>query len=175
MQSLSLEVSMGIDLKNLTAKQALSLAKSLSGKTNEDIAEALGQDHSTVKRYFNENDRDYYPSLMRLPGVCLALGNTVLLDWIQKQVEEDGGPAEGISSDRDLLRQANSLALEIGGVHRIVDDIIRRSSLEDPERLLAELFAVERKCRAFRRELQEAGGSNLESEGWEFAVARGES
>ena len=166
---------MGIDLKNLTAKQALSLAKSLSGKTNGDVAEALGQDRSTVKRYFNENDRDYYPSLMRLPDICLALWNTVLLDWMQKQVEEEGEPVSGISSDRDLLRRVNSLAIELGDVHRTVDDIIYRSSLEDPERLLAELFAVERKCRAFRRELQEAAGSNLESEGWEFAVARGES
>jgi len=166
---------MGVDLKSLTAKQALSLAKSLSGKTNEEVAEELGQDQSTVKRYFNENDSGYYPSLFRLPGVCKALGNTILLDWLYKRVEEDGEHPGGISSDRDLLRKANSLAVEIGDVHRSVDEIIHRSSLEDPERLLAELFAVERKCRAFRKELQEAAGSNLESEGWEIAVARGES
>jgi transcriptional regulator with XRE-family HTH domain len=166
---------MGIDLKRLTAKQALSLAKGVAGMTNDELAEALGQDHSSVKRYFNENDREYYPSLFRIPKLCQALGNTILLDWIQVQLE-DGGDSPAITSDSDLLRRLNRLAGELGGVHRSVDDTLSGPGLDnfDPKRLLAELIDVEHQVRELRRSLQQASGERLDSEGWQAAVAKGE-
>lgn len=165
---------MGIDLKRLTAKQALSLAKGVAGKTNDELAEALGHDRSSVKRYFNESDNGYYPSLFRIPKLCEALGNTILVDWIQAQLE-DGSDSPAIASDNDLLRRINRLASELGGVHRSVDDTLDGPGLDqfDPKRLLSELFEVEHQVRELRRSLQHSKGERLDSEGWRTAVAKG--
>jgi transcriptional regulator with XRE-family HTH domain len=167
---------MGIDLKKLTAKQALGLAKSLSGMSNEELAEKMEQDHSSVKRYFNEQDKDYYPSLMRIPKLCQALGNSILLDWLNVQVEGAKEPSDSIKSDNDLLRRMNRLAVELGDVHRTVDDSLSGSGLEefDPKRLLSELFEVEHLVKEFRHGLQHASGERLESRGWKTAVAKGD-
>ncbi|WP_051564567.1 phage regulatory CII family protein [Desulfovermiculus halophilus] len=165
---------MGIDLKRLTAKQALCLAKQMSGKTIEELAEEMEQDPSTVKRYFNEQDTSYYPSLMRLPRLCMALGNSLPLEWIQAQMGELE-PSVPITNDSDLLQRMNRLAGELGGVHKTVDDTISASGLErfDPKCLLGELFEVEHQVKALRRSLQQAEGEPLNSEGWRSAVIEG--
>jgi transcriptional regulator with XRE-family HTH domain len=170
MKSECKEAMMGIDLKKITAKQALSLAKQMSGKTNEELAEEMQQDPSTIKRYFHEHDTTYYPSLLRLPRLCSALGNSLLLDWIQAQTD-DQVPSVPISTDNDLLRRINRLAGELGGVHRTVDDSVSGSDLEhfDARRLLSELFEVEHQVKSLRRGLQEASGEALEIKGWESA------
>lgn len=166
---------MGVDLKKITAKQALGLAKSLAGMTNEEIAEKMGQDHASVKRYFNEWDQEYYPSLLRIPRLCKALGNSILLDWVQVQLDDDSG-SRAITSDSDLLRRVNRLAGELGGVHQAVDDTLSGPGLDsfDPRRLLAELFQVENQVKELRRSLQQASGERLDSEGWETLVAKGD-
>lgn len=165
---------MGIDLKRLTAKQALCLAKQMSGKTIEELAEEMEQDPSTVKRYFNEQDTSYYPSLMRLPRLCMALGNSLPLDWIQTQMGELE-PSVPITNDSDLLQRVNRLAGELGGVHKTVDDTISGLGLEcfDPRRLLGELLEVEHQVKTLRRSLHHASGHALDSEGWHSAVIRG--
>jgi len=165
---------MGVDLKRMTAKQALSLAKGVAGKTNFELAEGMGQDVSTVRRYFNESDQNYYPSLFRIPMLCNALGNSILADWIQVQLEEDtDSPA--IISDNDLLRRLNRLAGELGTVHRSVDDTLDGPGLEkfDPRHLLAELIEVEHQVRELRHSLQRASGERLESEGGQIVSAKG--
>lgn len=173
MQSLSLENS-GFDLRRLTAKQALSLAKSLSGKSVEEIAEALGQDHSSVKRYFKESDNDYYPSLLRIPCLCQALGNTLILDWVEAQFE-DRSVKLSISSDTELLRRLNRLAGELGSVHQVVDETLSGPGLDkfDPRRVMSELFEVEQQVRELRHSLQRASGKRIESNGWSSTVVRG--
>lgn len=165
---------MGVDLKRMTAKQALSLAKGVAGKTNFELAEGMGQDVSTVRRYFNESDQNYYPSLFRIPVLCNALGNTILADWIQVQLEDDtDSPA--IISDNDLLRRLNRLAGELGAVHRSVDDTLDSPGLDnfDPRRLLSELIEVEHQVRELRHSLQCASGERLESEGCQIVSAKG--
>ena len=166
---------MGFDLKKLTAKQVLSLAKNLSGKSNMEIAEAIEQDHSSVKRYFNENDNEYFPSLMRIPRLCQALGNTFILDWIQAQIDDEEH-TQGIRSDSDLLWRMNRLAGELGDVHKSVEKSLSGIQLDsfDPEQLLSELFKLERQVKEFRKSLQHISEDGLESEGWATAVAKGD-
>ena len=165
---------MGIDLKRLTAKQALGLAKGVAGRTNEELAEGMGQDVSTVRRYFNENDQNYYPSLFRIPRLCRALGNTILVDWVQVQLEEDTD-TPAITSDSDLLRRLNRLAGELGGVHRTVDDTLDGPGMDnlDPRRLLSELIEVEHQVRELRCSLQRASDERMESEDGQIVSAKG--
>lgn len=165
---------MGFDLKRMTAKQALSLAKQMAGMTNEELAEEMEQDPSTVKRYFNEQDKGYYPSLLRIPRLCMALGNSLLLDWIQAQTDQLE-PFSPIATNNDLLRRINRLAGELGSVHKTVDDTVSGPGLErfDHQRLLSELFEVEHEVKALRRSLQQVSGDLLEAEGWRTAVIKG--
>ena len=45
-----------IELKMMTGKAALRLAKEESGLTQGEIADRLGVSHAVTKRYFNIND-----------------------------------------------------------------------------------------------------------------------
>ena len=159
---------MKIDLKSRTAKQALGLAKNLSGKDNLLLAEEMGQDVSTVKRYFNENDLDYYPSLLRLPKLCKALENSILLDWINEQLEAHYG-SSSVDTETDLLLKINKIAAEMGEVHASVDSYLGsergQSKIRD---LIRALFGVEHQVKELRKGLQRMNGE-LTDEGWEYA------
>lgn len=88
------------NLHHATFKQALVYAKALSGMTNEEIAEASGINGPQVSRYFQEHDT-YAPAPYLLPVLCLVLGNTVLVDWLNAQIEELR-PAASICTVQDL-------------------------------------------------------------------------
>ncbi len=159
---------MKIDLKSRTAKQALGLAKGLSGKNNEILAEEMGQDVSTVKRYFNENDLDYYPSLPRLPRLCKALENSILLDWIGEQLEAHYGTIS-IDTETDLLLTVNRIASEMGEVHSTVDSYLASErGQSNIKNLIRALCGVEHQVKELRKGLQRMNGE-LTDEGWEYA------
>ena len=90
--------------KEMTAKEAVRAAKEESGLTTEQIARRLKVSTSVVKRYLKEDDA-YFPRLDMLPRLCLALGNTLLLDWAEAQV------GQGIEDQKEdmLLFLANAI------------------------------------------------------------------
>ena len=88
------------NLRHATFKQALVFAKLLSGMTNEEISEASGISGAQIARYFQEHDA-YAPSPALVPVLCRALRNTVLVDWLNAQVEELR-PVAPISTVQDL-------------------------------------------------------------------------
>ena len=75
------------NLHHATFKQAIVYAKALSRMTNEEICEASGINGPQVARYFQEHDA-YAPAPYLIPVLCRVLGNTVLVDWINAQVEK---------------------------------------------------------------------------------------
>ena len=75
------------NLRHATFKQTLVYAKLLSRMTNEEISEASGINGPQVSRYFQEHDA-YAPAPYLLPVLCRVLKNTVLVDWLNAQVEE---------------------------------------------------------------------------------------
>ena len=94
------------DLGMMTGKAALRLAKEESGLTRDEIAERLGVSHSVTKRYFNINDT-YMPSLEMIPRLCLALGNDILMRWLEARLQ--GG--ENFSREEieeEMVRAANA-------------------------------------------------------------------
>ena len=110
------------DLGMMTGKAALRLAKEESGLTRDEIAERLGVSHSVTKRYFNINDT-YMPSLEMIPRLCLALGNDILMRWLEARLQ--GGESfsrEEIEEEmvRDMQHAVNRLILELGCIQEIL-------------------------------------------------------
>ena len=86
------------DLKNMTGTEAFQLAKDESALTTDEIAERLNVSPSVIKRYLKSGD-SYLPGLEMLPRLCAVLGNTILLQWLEAQVEseeESVPPAQSI-------------------------------------------------------------------------------
>ena len=74
------------DYKNMTAVEALRHAKEVSGLTAEEIASRMGVTPRIVRSYLDRG-ADYEPGLGKIPGLCRAMGNRVLLDWIAANLE----------------------------------------------------------------------------------------
>ena len=110
---------MGYDLKNMTGKQVLILAKSISGMDCEDIAEKSNLPYSTIRQYFKDNpNSEYFPSFYRIPKLCRALGNNLLFEWQKAQLEElNPDNTSRLKSGTDLLSRVNNLGQELGDVH----------------------------------------------------------
>lgn len=72
-----------IDLTKLTLFEVFRLALRLSGKSESDIAEAMGWPPANAHRIFA--DDSYWPTLPNIPRLCAALGNQVILDWCRVQ------------------------------------------------------------------------------------------
>lgn len=150
------------DLGMMTGKAALRLAKEESGLTRDEIAERLGVSHSVTKRYFNINDT-YMPSLEMIPRLCLALGNDILMRWLEarlqggenfsrEEIEEEMVRAANafeelrtlVNEDpppsvRDMQHAVNRLILELG----CIQEIFVRAFLAQEQRGLATMPLVE--------------------------------
>lgn len=78
----------------------LRLARKISGLSNQEIAQRLGQ--RSVGTYFSTRSNDF-PSFPQLPDFCLALGNDLPLAWLLAQVErkarEAGNGGRGVAAD----------------------------------------------------------------------------
>ena len=106
------------DYRNMTAIEALRYAKEQSGKTAEEIAGAFGAGTAVVTRYFRQAD-SYGPSLDKLPGLCKALGNTILVDWLRAQTQEtDDMPAA--QSRAEVLTAVARATTALGEVSRLL-------------------------------------------------------
>lgn len=71
-----------------------------------EIAERLGVSHSVTKRYFNINDT-YMPSLEMIPRLCLALGNDILMRWLEARLQ--GGESFSREEiEEEMVRAANA-------------------------------------------------------------------
>ena len=83
------------DLGMMTGKAALRLAKEESGLTRDEIAERLGVSHS------------YMPSLEMIPRLCLALGNDILMRWLEARLQ--GGESFSREEiEEEMVRAANA-------------------------------------------------------------------
>ncbi len=77
-----------LNYKKMTAKEAIRTAKEESGLTAEQIARRLNVSTSVIRRYLKEDD-NYSPGLDMLPRLCLALDNSLLLDWAMAQIKQE--------------------------------------------------------------------------------------
>lgn len=109
------------DYQFMTATEAMRHAKEVSGMTAEDIAKAVGVRPSVIRRYLLYNE-GYSPSLDRIPSLCRAMGNTVLLQWIEAQLEWDEDGVPPAQSRAQVLTAAARAAACLGDVQRSLAD-----------------------------------------------------
>lgn len=103
------------DYQNMNAIEAVRHAKAVSGMTVEQIARAADMPVSTIRRYM-ERDSGYSPSLERIPALCEAMGNVVLVQWIEAQLDVPKAPAA--RSRADVLTAMARAAASMGDVQR---------------------------------------------------------
>lgn len=84
------------NLRDIPYSKALEIAKALSGKTNEEIAEEMGKGRETIRRYFT--DPTYNPPAYLHPKLCKVLGNNILIEW---QSVHAGGHFVMVNTEED--------------------------------------------------------------------------
>jgi transcriptional regulator with XRE-family HTH domain len=148
---------MGLDLKNMTFKEAAYLAKAESGMTAEDIAEATGESPGNVAQWFREHNYKHHPAPHKIPRLCKVLGNNLLLEWQQAQLQDfKSDQSHKIKTGSDLLSRTNDLARELGDVHQTVHEAMEDGEVDPQEasELSGELRDVEIEARRLREQLQ---------------------
>lgn len=107
------------DYQNMTAVEAVRHAKDVSGMTVEQIARAADVPVATIRRYL-ERDSGYLPALERIPALCRAMGNVVIVQWIEAQLDVPVAPAAHNRAEV-LTAMARAVAC-MGDVQRALAD-----------------------------------------------------
>lgn len=109
------------DYPTMTATEAIRHAKDVSGMTTEEIAAAAGIRPAAVRRYLAQDSEDYFPGLDKIPALCRAMRNDVLIQWLQAQIgSRDTVPSA--TSRADVLTAAARAAASLGDVQRTLVD-----------------------------------------------------
>jgi transcriptional regulator with XRE-family HTH domain len=120
------------NLADVSFSQALTIARALSGMTNEEIAERMGKGKETIRRYFT--DPTYNPPTYLLPKLCNVLGNFILVEWLAAHA---GGCYVPNLHDCDL-RSIDTLVAELTKEFSDVlkeDSIARLNDTYEPDEL----------------------------------------
>lgn len=141
------------DYQNMSAIEAVRHAKAVSGMTVEQIARAANMPVSTIRRYM-EREGGYLPSLERIPVLCRALGNVVLVQWIEAQLDvQEAPPAR---SRAEVLTAMARAAACMGDAQRAIADSEGRgidpACARDVRSLLGDVIA---ECRHAQASLAE--------------------
>lgn len=105
------------DYQNMSATEAMRHAKDVSGLTAEEIGAAAGVSAAVVRRYLQRGD-DYTPGLDRIPDLCRAMHNTVLIQWQQAQLERQAEDMPPARSRAEVLTAVARVAASLGDVQR---------------------------------------------------------
>lgn len=109
------------DYQNMTATEAMRHAKDVSGLTAEEIGRAGGISAAVVRRYL-QRDEGYSPGLDRIPALCRAMRNTVLIQWQQAQLERQAEDVPPARSRAEVLTAVARVAASMGDVQRRLAD-----------------------------------------------------
>lgn len=109
------------DYQNMTATEAMRHAKDVSGLTAEEIGVAAGLSAAVVRRYLQRGD-GYSPGLDRIPGLCRAMRNTVLIQWQQAQLEREPEDVPPARNRAEVLTAVARAAASMGDVQRRLAD-----------------------------------------------------
>lgn len=142
-----------MDLRNMTVKEAFRAAKEASGLTFEEIAARSGCNLHSLRHAAHETI-EYGLRYADVPAICEALGNTILLQWLEAKTERPSvsmvSPAQ---SRADVLVAVSRSGAALGDVQRMVADmkVIRP---EDARELRSALMEVVCACRDAAAQLQ---------------------
>ena len=148
------------NLRQATFKQTLVYAKLVARMTNEEISEASGIGLAQVSRYFQENDA-YSPSPVLIPALCRAMGSTILVDWLNAQIEELR-PGLDISTAADLTQAVMRATANTGDLNTETLKAIADGSILSAE------------ARTLQAQFRKNGEWNLKAADALDALARGQ-
>lgn len=141
------------DYQQMTAIEALRHAKDVSGMTTEQIAKAADIPVQVMRRYL-ERDTGYSPGLYRIPTLCKAMGNVVLVHWIEAQIDVSEAPPA--RSRAEVLTAMARAAACMGDAQRALADSEGRgidpACARDVRSLLGDVIA---ECRHAQASLAE--------------------
>ena len=109
------------DYQNMTATEAMRHAKDVSGLTAEEIGAAAGLSAAVVRRYL-QRDEGYSPGLDRIPDLCRAMRNTVLIQWQQAKLERQAEDVPPARRRAEVLTAVARVAASMGDVQRRLAD-----------------------------------------------------
>jgi transcriptional regulator with XRE-family HTH domain len=129
-------------LRGYSLPAALRMAFAMSGKSDDEIAAAMGWSSSTASRIFC--NQDYWPSLPTLPKLCVVLGNGIVARWIVDNADytvADIKPLDAASLFRHLRRMMRSTAdLLEAGEAALTDGKVETGEARRILRELTEIF-----------------------------------
>jgi len=117
-----------MNLKSISFKTALRIAKEVSGLTLEEISEKTGISLSQLQRYFSEDD--YYPSPPKIVAISRALNTKLLAQWFVAQV--DGMENETFKGYSDVVEEIEKVTREI--VKALEDGVVNEMERRRIER-----------------------------------------
>lgn len=138
-----------LNQRDMGAADVIRQAVLMSGKPQEEIEALAGLRPGILDQYASRHDQRW-PSLLNIPAICQALGNDLLIAWLQAQYEslalrhypqEISGP--------ELLRETVASAAEFGDVARAVEAALKDEKLTRRERMAIRREAMEHVSRLF--------------------------
>lgn len=132
------------DLRGYSLAASMRMAFSFSGKSDDEIAAAMGWTKSTANRIFH--NQDYWPSLPTLPRLCGVLSNMVIPRWILDNTDFLVGQIKPtdvptlFSQLRQMMREVSELMEE--GEKAMQDGKIVSLEARRILRELSDLFSV---------------------------------
>ena len=120
------------DYETISATEAMRLAKDVSGMTVDEISKASGITVGIIRQYL-ERDGGYNPAIDKVPALCRAMGNNILIQWIMAQADtraahNDIPPA---TSRAEVLTAVARVSATLGDAQRRLADSELRGI--DPE------------------------------------------
>ncbi|MGE4193059.1 MAG: hypothetical protein AB7E51_06700 [Pseudodesulfovibrio sp.] len=142
-----------IDLTTVSLPDVLQLMVSGSGRSWEEIGPICGWGPANVNR-IRDSRQDYWPTLPKLAVFCIACNSTLLIDWLEAQVEIGGVELDFDALDCvGLIESMGDLFKEMGDVARAGQTAIspesesgRGISQREARNLIRELVDVINKC-----------------------------
>lgn len=94
----------------MTSKEILNFSFKQSNMTRKQVAEKLNVSLSVINRYLNA-EAPYFPSIDKIPDLCIALGNDYLIRWQNFQLlkEKDVYRKQIQSAVADTSKALNAL------------------------------------------------------------------
>lgn len=112
------------DLRHMSPADAIRWAKDVSGLTAEEIAERSGLSPHLIRRYMDKSG-NYLPGLDKIPMLCKALGNTLILEWIRVQAKGDNPNIQPAKDRAEVLTAALRASACLCEVHRLLAETAR--------------------------------------------------
>ena len=128
---------MNVDIKKMTAADAIRQAVIIGGKTQEEIEEAAQLRPGSLDQYCSRRD-PHWPNMLHIPSLSVALGTDLLIRWQMEQYLQKCLRHELPEMDpAELLKEVVRACSEVGDVCRAAQDALKNDDGIDRKEALA--------------------------------------